>query len=306
MRESLKRYYSEIRQRNLETSERRQAECEKKNPRLKSLREERGQVLCSLASGKLTSDQAHSRIGAISAERKNLLVGMGYPASYLDPVYTCPKCRDTGEVGDGVKKLCSCALKQMQKELSDGAGINSEETFAAFDPAVYQGNDEQRRRALSYKRYFEAFAEKLPSPEKPNILMVGDAGTGKSFFGNAIAYAAIEKGIETARLTAYRLIEDALTGIAGDGTALKHDINVPLLVLDDLGTEPMIPNVTLETLYRVINERITRKLPTVIITNLASEALSERYGERITSRIVDRDTTGIAVFRGINLRTRQN
>ena len=306
MRDSLKRYYSEIRQRNLEAAQQRQSECEAKNPRLKALREERGQVLCSFAAGKLTSDQAHSRIGAISAERKNLLIGMGYPASYLDPVYSCSKCKDTGEIGDGVKRLCSCALKQMQKELSDGAGINSEETFAHFDPSVYLNSDEQRRRALSYKRYFETFAEKLPNPDKPNILMVGDAGTGKSFFGNAIAYAAIERGIETMRLTAYRLIEDALDGIGGDSAALKHDINVPLLILDDLGTEPMIPNVTLETVYRVINERITRKLPTVIITNLASEALSERYGERITSRIVDRDTTGIAVFRGINLRTRQN
>lgn len=306
MRDSLKRYYSEVRQRNLELSERRQSECEAKNPRLRSLREERGQVLCSFASGKMNADQAHSRIAAISAERKNLLVGMGYPASYLDPVYTCPKCKDTGEVGDGAKRLCSCALKQMQKELSDGAGINSEETFAAFDPAVYLNSDEQRRRALSYKKYFETFVEKLPNPEKPNILMVGDAGTGKSFFGNAIAYAAIERGIETIRLTAYRLIEDALEGIGGDSAALRRDIGVPLLILDDLGTEPMIPNVTLETIYRLINERITRKLPTVIITNLASEALSERYGERITSRIVDRETTGIAVFRGINLRTRQN
>lgn len=306
MRESLKRYYIALRQRNLELSERRQAECESKNPRLKSLREERGQVLCAFASGKMTSDQAHSRIASISAERKNLLIGMGFPASYLDPIYTCQKCKDTGEVGEGTKRLCTCALKRMQKELTDGAGINSEEIFAHFDPAVYLNSDEQRKRALSYKRYFEAYCEKLPNPEKPNILMVGDAGTGKSFFGNAIAYAAIERGIEAVRLTAYRLIEDALEGIGGESTALKRDINAPLLVLDDLGTEPMIPNVTLETVYRVINERITRKLPTVIITNLASEALSERYGERITSRIVDRETTGIAVFRGINLRTRQN
>lgn len=305
MRASLQRYYSAVRARNRNLSEQRQTECETKNPRLKALREERGQVVISLASGRMTSDQAQSRIAAISAERRNLLVSMGYPASYLDPVYSCSKCRDTGEVGEGKKRLCSCALRQMQKELADGSGINDRETFTSFNSSVYP-NEEQRKRAISFKKHFEDYAKNLPDPEKPNLLLVGDAGTGKSFFGNAIAYAAIERGIRASKISAYRLIQDALDGIEGKTAALRQDLEVPLLVLDDLGTEPMIPNVTLETLYRVINERNTLRLPTVIITNLASEALSERYGERITSRIVDREITRIAVFRGMNLRTRQS
>ena len=53
-------------------------------------------------------------------------------------------------------------------------------------------------------------------------------------------------------------------------------------------------------------EALLRQLREYKAFKQASEALSERYGERITSRIVDRETTGIAVFRGINLRTRQN
>ncbi len=305
MKTSLQRYFSAVRERNRILSEQRQTECEAKNPRLRALREERGQIVLALASGKMTNAQAQSRIAAISAERKNILIGMGYPASYLDPIYSCPKCKDTGEVGEGRKTLCACALKQMQQELADGARINMRETFEAFRTDLYPA-EEQRKRALQYKKYFEQYIAQLPRPEKSNLLLVGDAGTGKSFFGNAIAYAAIERGIETSKLTAYRLIQDALDGIDGNGSALQHDMNVPLLILDDLGTEPMIPNVTLETLYRVINERIAMRLPTIVITNLASEALSERYGERITSRLVDRQITGIAVFRGDNLRVRQS
>ena len=109
MRAGLQRYYSAVRAQNLALAEQRQIECETKNPRLKSLREERGSVLIALASGKLTAAQAQSRIAAISAERKNLLTGMGYPTNYLDRIYTCPKCKDTGEVGEIHKTLCSCA-----------------------------------------------------------------------------------------------------------------------------------------------------------------------------------------------------
>ena len=100
MKSSLQQYYSSIREKNARLSEQRKQECEKKEPRLASLRTERGQVVISLAAGKMTEAQAQSRIAAISAERKTLLIGMGYPADYLDPIYTCSKCRDTGEVGE--------------------------------------------------------------------------------------------------------------------------------------------------------------------------------------------------------------
>ncbi len=302
MKSSLQQYYSAVREKNRQLAERRQTECETKNPRLRALREERGQVVLSLAAGKLTSEQAQSRIAAISAERKTILIGMGHPATYLDAIYTCPKCKDTGEVGDVLKKPCACQLVRLQKELAEGARINERETFETFDPDVYP-ESEQKKRALTYKQYFEAYAAALPKPQKPNILMIGDAGTGKTFFGNAIAYAAIGRGIAARKVTAYRLTQDALDGIDGNSAAIRTDTECPLLVIDDLGTEPMIPNVTRETIYRVVNERITEGLPTVVITNLGSEALSERYGERITSRLVDRDVTAIAVFRGANLRT---
>ena len=37
-------------------------------------------------------------IASLSAKKKQLLTKAGYPADYLDPIYDCPECKDTGFV----------------------------------------------------------------------------------------------------------------------------------------------------------------------------------------------------------------
>ena len=297
MNGSLQQYYNRIRMRNAAIAEQRRTECEKKNPRIASLREEQGEIVRRFAAGKITNEQAQSRLGAIAAEQKNLLIAMGLGASYLDPIYTCPKCRDTGEIGKGRQKPCSCALKKMQEELTDGARINTRETFAAFNPAVY-ATDAQRSFGVRCKAYCEKYVAALPHPEKPNLLFF--------WFLLIFSNSHLERGIETRKVTAYRFIQDVMDGISNGTDAVRIYANLPFLVIDDLGTEPMVPNVTKETLFSVLNERIAMRLPTIVISNQMTDALSERYDERIVSRLTDKSVTAIVVFSGKNLRTRQS
>ena len=302
MTNELQRYYSELREKNRRLLEKRIAECEQKNPRFRSLANEPGMVFRQLAAGKLTPAAAKSRIGAIGAERRNLLISIGLPGNYLDAIYTCPRCQDTGEVGEP-RRLCACALKKQQEQLLSGSRINDRETFANFNEAIYP-NDEQKKQGLAMKRFCERYVASLPSPEKPNLLIVGQSGLGKSFFGNAIARAAIEKGIPTLKTTAYQCIQTILDGIETRADAITPYLSSDFLILDDLGTEAMVPNVTVETVFRILNERTAANLPTVLITNLDREGLFERYGERVASRMIDGALTAIVMLRGDNLRTR--
>ena len=302
MTNELQRYYSELREKNRRLLEKRIAECEQKNPRFRSLANEPGLVFKQLAAGKLTPAAAKSRIGAIGAERRNLLISIGLPGNYLDAIYTCPRCQDTGEVGEP-RRLCACALKKQQEQLLSGSRINDRETFANFNEAIYP-NDEQKKQGLAMKRFCERYVASLPSPEKPNLLIVGQSGLGKSFFGNAIARAAIEKGIPTLKTTAYQCIQTILDGIETRADAITPYLASDFLILDDLGTEAMVPNVTVETVFRILNERTAANLPTVLITNLGREGLFERYGERVASRMIDGALTAIVLLRGDNLRTR--
>ena len=75
-----------------------------------------------------------------------------------------------------------------------------------------------------------------------------------------------------------------------------------LLLLDDLGTEPMIPGVTIETLFAAINERQFAGKATVIATNLTKNELFTQYGERIFSRLFASREYAAITLRGKDLR----
>jgi len=303
MTNELRRYYSDLRDKNRALLEKRIALCDQKSPRFRSLLDERGLVLQQYGLGKLSAAAAKSRIAAISAERQTLLISLGLSADYLEPIYTCPKCHDTGMLGEDGGRLCSCALKKQQELQLSGSRINDRETFGNFDESLYP-TDEQKKQALAMRRFSERYAAALPAPEKPNLLILGQSGLGKSFFGNAIAYAAIENGVYAVKATAYQCIQSILDGLDTHRDTIAPYLSAPLLVLDDLGTEPMIPNVTIESFFRILNERGAAQRPTVLISNLDREGLFERYGERVASRMIDGALTAIVVLRGENLRTR--
>ena len=106
------------------------------------------------------------------------------------------------------------------------------------------------------------------------------------------------------KTTAYQCVQTILDGIDAREDAIAPFLSAPLLVLDDVGTEAMVPNVTVETFFRILNERAAAALPTVLISNLNKDELFERYGERVASRMIDGALTSVILLRGDNLRTR--
>ena len=76
----------------------------------------------------------------------------------------------------------------------------------------------------------------------------------------------------------------------------------PLLLIDDLGTEPLIENVTVEELFNILNERQNAGLCTVISTNLTLENLQNRYTERVASRLADTRNCNFLGLMGKDLR----
>lgn len=305
MTDDVKRYYSALRDQHRIEHQKRLAACSAQNPRFASFDEERGRVVQQLAQGKTTADAARSRVAAITAERQNLLLSMGLPVDYLEPIFTCKQCKDTGEVGDLLKKPCACQLKKLQEARTVSARINTRETFEAFNADIY-GSERQKQFCIRLKAFCLRYVESLPHPQKPTLVLTGQAGLGKSFFGNAIAYAALQRGVDARKVTTYRLLQDVLDGFSSHTEAVATYADVPLLVLDDLGSEPMIPNITVESLFRVLNERFSAMLPTVILTNLNQSDIFEQYGERVASRIFDGGLTQVVEMNGENVRVRRS
>ena len=203
-------------------------------------------------------------LSTLRMEEEALLKRYGLPKDYLLPAYSCPLCQ-------------------------------------GFREDIYP-DEASRKEGKTICVLCQRFADALPAPKFPQLLLFGQAGRGKSFMGNAIAARAIERGIDTLRLTAYRMTEEVMNGFSNNVSPLPRFTQVPLLVLDDLGTEPLIPNVTKESLFAIADQRNTSRLATVYISNLNADELTERYGERIASRITDASITKAIRFTGDSLR----
>ena len=67
------------------------------------------------------------------AQKTALLMEHGYPTDYLDTIYDCPDCQDTGYIGN---QTCHCLRHAITLELyrsSNLINILEEENFDTFD-----------------------------------------------------------------------------------------------------------------------------------------------------------------------------
>ena len=73
----------------------------------------------------------------LTAEKHQLLVNAGYPADYLEPIYNCPICQDTGYVN---QQKCSCFVNRIVDALylqSNLKNILAKENFNTFSLEYY-------------------------------------------------------------------------------------------------------------------------------------------------------------------------
>ena len=77
---------------------------------------------------------------------------------------------------------------------------------------------------------------------------------------------------------------------------MESFLNCDALIIDDLGTEPMLKNITQEYLYNIINLRQINKKATLISTNLIPEQLVLRYSLRTMSRLNNKQLSKLYYF----------
>ena len=235
---------------------------------------------------------------------KTVLKAHGFDESEFEYTPLCADCNDTG-VND--KKVCKCVWSDYIKALKKECKIEEKATFT-FDDCKFDGiEDENQRNTLSsFYAFMKQYSDKLPDVKLKNIVFTGGTGTGKTCLASAVARNAVEHGKSCKYLSAFEFNNEMLsahTSPIAERMGRLHDIlTADLVVIDDLGVEPIYKNVTVEYLLLVLEERTRAGLCTLITTNLDDGEINTKYGDRICSRLLDKKHSRIAAFSGSDLR----
>ena len=232
-------------------------------------------------------DCLKAEIASLSAEKKALLLSGGFSEDYLDPIYTCAACQDTGYMAG---EKCTCLRQREISLLYEQSNIQElieRENFDTLSYTYYQGEDLKRfETAVAISKNFVAGFPK----HYQNLFFYGTVGTGKSFLSGCIAKELLTKGHSVIYFSANGLFEQLAN--YSFNTKMKESLynfykdlyNCDLVIIDDLGTEVTNSFVTSQ-LFGLLNERHLRCKATIISTNLGLEELRDRYSERVFSRI---------------------
>lgn len=225
---------------------------------------------------------------ALQVKKAELLNERGYPADYLEDIYSCLKCKDTGFIGSA---MCSCLTQEYNRQLTSELSTllkNNDERFESFDLSLYG----EAREAMSIvfdtcREYAASFSER-----SMNLLFQGGTGLGKTFLSACIARVVAQNGHSVCYDTAASALEAfELKKFARDAetaekaaTRVERMLECELMILDDLGTE-MLTQISISALYTLINTRLVEGKKTIISTNLTDAELARRYTPQICSRI---------------------
>ncbi len=243
-----------------------------------------------------------AELSSLLKKKTALLKSMGLGEKILNPPPHCKNCSDKGILPSGA--ICGC-VKSLA--INDGENVTIPlRKFSDADMTLY--GDTAARNAEVFSNV-EKILKKFPNNKKRNIVLLGGTGTGKTFLAGCAAEFALSRGESVTAVTAFDFVQRALnyhtTFDDRKQSYIRPLLDSSLLIIDDLGTESVFKNITLEYLYTVLNERMYKNKLTLFTSNLSSDAILARYGERIYSRLFDKALSYVAALSGDDLRLKK-
>lgn len=318
--------YEQKRNRKIEEAENRKIELYKQNPRFEEIDSALSSLSINASKNLINSNNfeylnnLRKEIEQLKQEKKNLLISVTNDENYLNPIFDCPLCQDTGYITENYNtKMCNCLRQQIYNMEYNKSNTTSLENnnFSNFLSTVYSEDvdREKYKSDISPRQNIEKiknaaidFIDKFDDPVQNNLLFTGNTGLGKTFLSGCIANELMKAGKNVLYQTAPVMLDTIIEYRFGktDDSIYKSILDVDLLIIDDLGTESM-NSMKYTELFNVINTRLlgqnNKVTKTIISTNLDIQNMFKTYDERIVSRLIG--NYDIYRFYGEDIRLKQ-
>ena len=268
--------------------------------------------LRGILEGRATAQDIPAKMDVLNRRLTSLLRQHGFDETYLDPVCRCPVCQDTGYVGEPIREHCECFNQAFYTRMYQRMGLSgasSSQSFETFDLNVFSAEKlpgktySQRELMNVIRKTCEDYAEKFPAVPVKDMLLMGQSGLGKTFLMHAMAKALIRRGMNVLLISAYKFLEIARKAyLSGNPEEMSPLMDAEVLLIDDMGVEPLMENITIPQWFNLINERQLGGRGTVISTNLMEDELKRRYTERIASRLMNNAQCRLIQLAGEDIR----
>ena len=281
-----------------------------KNKEYKTLHEKYRVLIREIGKAKAYGDtkkakELEKELSNAKAELEKVMKKIEISPKDLVPQFICKLCNDTGKV-DG--NPCMCYKKRFYRLLAENYAEKKFATFEEFDKKLV-ATAKQKKQLEGIKDIFLKLAEVCPNNNNHIFLLCGTTGVGKTFLAECLVSKMLELGKIAAFVSAFDMNNNFLkyhTTFNDEKMYYYNLLSEPdLLVIDDLGTEPILKNVTLNYLTTLLDDRCFNKKTTIITTNLAPNQLIERYGDRVCSRILNKQDSIMLNIDGDDLRIKK-
>lgn len=186
--------------------------------------------------------------------------------------------RENLAIVEGQLEQCDRVVRRLKRDSRIGAKF-AHRTFETFDSTKFP---KAYNICLRYAKNFEQ-----ASRGGKGLILFGDAGTGKTHLASAISNCLMNDYFIPVKFGTFADLLDSLKDsfkTDRQTKIVKALGEIPLLVIDDLGKERYTEWAS-QILFQVIDRRYNKELPTIITTNLSPQALRERIGDPIMSRL---------------------
>ena len=165
--------------------------------------------------------------------------------------------------------------------------LTSQDWIKRFENAIVESDEEKE-----YKQSFERFCKnfELIKEKGLGIIMIGNPGTGKTYYTTCILNALISKYLVYKTSLSSLLDEIKETyknGVENEDFIFERLLEAELIIFDDLGNE-FLSDWGKEKMFSIFNFIYEKNKSLIINTNLDSKQLSNFFNINGSDKLLDR------------------